>query len=128
MKRIAIILLTLTYILSVSGVSGSNFYCCGKYKDTYLFSHFENNKNCKKKEANSKCCDNKFFFVKVKDNHSPAHSLKVNVDVVKVLYTSSDCIYDFNKTFEKSIESIFLSSNPPPDKLPVYLSNKSFLI
>ncbi|MEJ7678313.1 MAG: hypothetical protein WKG06_10720 [Segetibacter sp.] len=54
------------------GFSFKQFYCCGKLKST-TFSLVQQDKNeCGKGNEKNGCCDNKYQFFKVKDNHITA--------------------------------------------------------
>ena len=125
MKKVALIFITLSYLVSVSGVAWGNFYCCGKLKETFLFSSKEAakfSKNCKGDKLPG-CCDTKTFFSKVKDNHSPSQESKVNgTDGKKLFYSSTPALaVSQNRDFAYSAFP-FLHAPPLISKQPVYLS------
>jgi hypothetical protein len=124
MKRIALLVIAVTYLVSVSGVAWGNFYCCGKLKETFLFSSKEASKISKTCKGNKLpgCCDTKTFFAKVKDNHSPSTEVKVKGASCSTLMYSAAV---FNTIFQSANSIItFASTHAPPllSKLPVYLS------
>ncbi len=128
MKRTPIILITAIYFLSICGVSGSNFYCCGKYKESYFFAHLNAGKGCMDDKNTKDCCVTKVFFVKVKDTHSPSIQIKGIIADVSTLYypTFSEL---FNNSIANDAPSLALL-HPPPliRKQPVYLAYGVFLI
>ena len=128
-KRVSIVLIAAAYLISVSGVSGSNFYCCGKYKESYFFSHIISKTNCKEDLNAKDCCVTKVFFVKVKDNHSPSNELKVNgAETITLLQPFYSEIFHSQNIADDSQSSVLLHPPPLISKLPVYLSNEAFLI
>ena len=128
MKGIAIILFAALYLVSISGVAVSSFYCCGKLKETYVFYSTATPENCKGNKLPG-CCDTKTTLVKVKDNHSPAAPIKINCsDAVKIFCSSlaglNICTsYNPDKNF-----STLIHAPPLPSERPVYLSVRSFRI
>lgn len=70
MKKIAVILLTLIYSVSVYGVTINKFYCCGKLADVSLTT-ISHSKMDSKVDDNT-CCKTIKTNIKVKDNHISA--------------------------------------------------------
>lgn len=67
-KKITIILLLGIYSFSTLGLSLKSFYCCGKLKSvTVSISHQQ--QKCRNDDGMNNCCNTKFQFFKVKDNH-----------------------------------------------------------
>jgi hypothetical protein len=68
-KRIIAILLLSLYSFSTIGLSLKSFYCCGKLKTVSVVIA----QNAQQKYSNGNgmgdCCQTKFQFFKVKDNH-----------------------------------------------------------
>ena len=128
MKRIAVIFFTLIYLLSTSGVAWSNFYCCGKFKESYWFQFHNSSKDCKgNKKAG--CCDTKSFFAKVKDNHSPSSTIKVTGAKINALfYSTFVAVFNFRKASIEPLSFAFLHAPPLISKQPVYLSLNNFRI
>ncbi len=129
MKRITVIFLSLIYLVSTSGVAWSQFYCCGKLKETYIFGHSNFGKECKKGKKMPGCCETKTFFAKVKDSHSPSLIIKAgNIYVAKIFNSFSSelkqaRIVGFcNTTFSSFHAPPWLSSQP------VYLSVSNFRV
>src|SRR4051812_40922750 len=72
MKKDAVILLICVYSLATMGFTIKQFYCCGKLKSiTFSFAQ-EIKDKCAKGNDKAGCCDKKFQFFKVKDNHISA--------------------------------------------------------
>ena len=128
-KRISIVLIATVNLISVSGVVGSNFYCCGKYKESYFFTHISKGSNCNEDFTAKDCCVTKIFSLKVKDNHSPSQVAKTNgMERITFLNPFFSDIVQLNNTSDDQLLSIIIHPPPKVSKLPVYLSNEVFLI
>ena len=128
MKKIAVILFTMLYLVSNSGLAINNFYCCGKFKETYIFHSKATPKNCKGNKLPG-CCDTKTVVVKVKADHSPAQQLNIKANSFSFNIFSSAQIVSIS--FYDGVHShISALSHAPPliSELPVYLSVCSFRI
>ena len=114
MKKGAVLFIAVLYLVSTSGVVWGNFYCCGKLKETFLFSSKELpkiSKSCKGNKVPG-CCDTKTFFAKVKDNHSPSTEVKVNAASCNTLMYSASV---FNATFQNANSAVpFALTHAPP--------------
>lgn len=128
MKKAAIILLICVYSLATMGFSLKQFYCCGKLKSiTFSLPHQAKDK-CAKGNDKSGCCDSKFQFFKVKDNHISAGQADFPVKhfVDLHLYTPSfqDIFFISQKT------TIACRSNAPPlhQSVPIYIYNCVFRV
>ena len=129
MKRITVILITLLYLVSTSGVALSNFYCCGKLKETFIFSHHDYGKDCKGNKKASGCCDTKTVYFKVKDNHSLSTEVKANgADFTKLLHNIFLPLFIFQNASSQAASFAFLHAPPLISKQPVYLSVCNFRI
>ena len=127
MKKVSLILLVGIYSLAIMGFSLKQFYCCGKLKSITisLAAHAEKSG---KDNGKSGCCDNKYQFFKVKDNHISADQI-----INPATYFSD--LHDFNPyfpiaTFSVEETTIPYSSHAPPlyNGVPVYISNCVFRI
>lgn len=129
MKRVAVIFLALLYITSTSGVALSNFYCCGKWKETFLFSHHDYGKDCKQNKKVPGCCDTKTILVKVNDSHSGSQQVKVNDNnFSKQMFTVAHTIIQPFLSSDDSHSFAFVHVPPLISKQPVYLSVCNFRI
>jgi hypothetical protein len=128
MKKIAVIFFAALYLISISGVAVSSFYCCGKLKEIFVFQSKVTPKNCKGNKLPG-CCDTKTTLVKVKDDHSASQQFKLSANdfpinnFTALLFTG----YLSCPVAEPSLLSL---SHAPPliSDQPVYLSVNSFLI
>ena len=128
MKSAAIIFLISVYFLAIMGLSLKQFYCCGVLKSTTISLSHQTKASCAKGDNKTGCCDNKFLFFKVKDNHiSSDHAdfaFKYFVDLQ--IYDRSFrhiSITDQQKTIA------YRSHAPPLDlTIPIYLYNRVFRI
>lgn len=128
MKRITLLLLTVVYFISTSGIAFGSFYCCGKLKETYLFSS-PSEKSCHHNSKMPGCCDTKQFFAKVKDNHTPSTKLNlVNNDTGKLLNSLMVSISIFLNPVSEIKLFPFLPDPPLLSDQPVYLSLGNFRI
>jgi len=129
MKRIVVVFLTFFYILSTSGVAWSSFYCCGKLKETYFFTHNDNGKSCKQDKKMPGCCDTKTYFAKVKDSHSPSAELKFSQNnFSQQLFTIASSNMGAFSSWDESSYSALIHAPPLLSKQPVYLSVCNFRI
>ncbi|HKR03259.1 MAG TPA: hypothetical protein VJY62_01380 [Bacteroidia bacterium] len=128
MKRIAVILFTLLYLVSASGIAISNFYCCGKLKETYLLNPKYISNDCKGNKLPG-CCDTKTVLIKVKDNHSPSQQLKSFTNDFSIqLFGGVHLINDIFLSADESPLFAFIHAPPLISKSPVYLSVCNFRI
>ncbi len=128
MKKVVLILLICSYSLATMGFSLKEFYCCGKLKSVTLELTPNKKQTCNKGDGGSGCCDNKYQFYKVKDNHVASK------DVNNSLKYFTD-LNLFTPTFQKILFSspkIFVAnrSNAPPihSGVSTYLFNCVFRI
>ena len=129
MKKIAVIFFTLLYLVSTSGIAYSSFYCCGKLKETYLFTHYNFGKDCKGNKKDPGCCDTKTFFAKVKDHHTPSTDIKViGADFNNILHPLFLAHFIFQNESIQTTSFAFIHAPPLISKQPVYLSVCNFRI
>ncbi len=122
MKKIILVFFTLLYLVSTSGITLSNFYCCGKLKETYIFSHHDYGKNCKGSKKPG-CCDTKTVCCQVKDNHSPSTKIKVGTPTFNVIiHTTALSLFTFQNLNSETLFSTNLHAPPLLSKQPVYLA------
>lgn len=124
MKKISIILLLVSYSLATMGISLNQFYCCGKLKSVTVTLSQDIKQKCSKKG----CCENKYQFVKVKDNHVTANEMTSPVKNFTNLHS-----FDF--TFEDVIPDYQMITvankiNAPPlySHVPIYIYNCVFRV
>ena len=110
--------------MATMGVSLNQFYCCGKLKSLTISLTDYTTRKCNK----SGCCENKYHYVKVKDNHitagevsSPAKSF-INLH----LFTPSFKII----AIDHQLLTVANRSNAPPlyPHVPFYIYNRVFRI
>lgn len=127
MKKAALILLIGIYSLATMGFSLKEFYCCGKLKSINLSLTPDIKKNCDKGEGDG-CCDNKYQFFKVKDNHISADQISSPA----IYFTDLDLYTHTSQITTISVEktTVAYSSHAPPlyKGVAVYISNCVFRI
>ena len=129
MKRTATIFFALVYLMSTSGAVWSNFYCCGKWKETYFFKSKELSKDCRGNKKGPGCCNTKTFSFKVKDNHTPSTQVKANsADVTKFFSPTFISLFNSQHVSSETYSFAFLHAPPFISKQPVYLAVCNFRI
>lgn len=128
MKKIVLILLINSYSLATMGFSLKEFYCCGKLKSVSMELTPNKKPTCNKEDGRSGCCDNKYQFYKVNDNHL----LEKVVDIPLSYFTDLDL-------FTSRVQSISIGTNewevinrshalPIFKGVPIYIYNCVFRI
>lgn len=128
MKKAVIILLICVYSLATIGFTLKHFYCCGKFKSiTLSLAHQEEDK-CAKGDDKSGCCDSKFQFLKVRDNHISANEAGFPVKCFVDLHLYTPSFQDISFVSQKT--TIANRSNAPPlyQGVPIYIYNCVFRI
>ena len=122
MKKAAIILLICVYSLATMGFTLKQFYCCGKLKSITLSLIQEPKDKCAKGDDKTGCCDSKFQFFKVKDNHISADQADFPVNHFVDLHLYTPSFQDISFVSHKA--TIAYRSNAPPlhTGIPVYIS------
>lgn len=128
MKKITIILLLGIYSLSTLGLSLKSFYCCGKLKSVKVSIAEDQQQRYANDNGNSDCCQTKYQFFKVKDNHFAGDV--VNVPILHFcylhLFTSPYQIVNYPSE-KKDLANL---SNAPPlhHTVPDYIFNCVFKV
>jgi hypothetical protein len=127
-KRIALISLTVIYLLSALGISVSSFYCCGKLESTSISFNSAQKTMCKMATGMPGCCKTKTQLLKVKDQHVGSQALSLNVNLFHAIIPAYSTL-DFSVYSFKS-EYFAFNSHAPPDwpQAPVYILNCTYRI
>ncbi len=127
MKRSLILFFTVAYLVSISGVVISNFYCCGQFKKSYLFQNKIISSSCKEKVEGPGCCDTQTKQIKVKDDHSSVDNFKVQPKESDFTFTAK--LFTNLFSFQSSGISNSIFHIPPLIcKEPSYISQCVFRI
>ncbi|MFA6086330.1 hypothetical protein [Mucilaginibacter sp.] len=128
MKRIALISLTVIYLLSASGITVSSFYCCGKLESTSVSFDSAQKTACKMATGMPGCCKTKTQLFKVKDQHVGSQALSLNAGLFHAIIPACS-IFDFSVYSFKPDYTAF-NSHAPPDwpQAPVYILNCTYRI
>src|ERR1035437_2479269 len=78
MKRTALLLLTVIYLLSTLGVVADSYYCCGKLQSTSVLEKHSASPVCKMHDQMKNCCKTKKQFFKLNDAHIYASSFSLD--------------------------------------------------
>lgn len=125
MKKLALILITVVYMLSFVGMSVNQFYCCGK-----LSSESVSFLGGKQKEANdaSDCCKTTHQYLKIKDAH-------ISSDYISNPEKHFSFVHTIFSLFESTIpanQQTFVRNNinAPPllSGSPIYIFNCTYRI
>ncbi len=128
MKKAFLILLICSYSLATMGYSLNEFYCCGKLKSVTVEFTPNKKQSCSKGDEKSGCCDSKYHFFKVKDNHFSENDVAIPlnyfIDVDLFLSTVQ------SKSFALLQINVINGSHAPPlyTGIPIYISNCVFRI
>jgi len=128
MKKVALILLICVYSLATMGFSLKQFYCCGKLKSVAISLTQDANQKSGKGIKKSGCCDNKYQFFKVKDNHITADQVNSPVKCFIDLHLYAPSFQEITFASQKTL--ISYRSNAPPlyTGVPLYIYNCIFRI
>src|SRR3982751_2090154 len=77
MKKASLILLICCYSLATIGLSLKQFYCCGKLSSVTVVLTQVEKKAGNERYKEQGCCNNKYQFFKVNDNHFAGNISKV---------------------------------------------------
>ncbi len=128
MKKIVLILLICSYSLATMGFSLKEFYCCGKLKSATIELTPNKKQTCSKGNEKSGCCDNKYHFFKVKDNHISGKDLDIPLKYFTDLASYTSEVQPISFASQK-IDVINGSHAPPLHTgVPIYISNCVFRI
>ncbi|MEJ7828449.1 MAG: hypothetical protein WKF91_09645 [Segetibacter sp.] len=127
MKKIVLILLICSYSLATMGFSTKEFYCCGELKSVTVELTPSKKQTCKKGAGNG-CCDNKYQFYKIKDNHLSGKAVDIPLKyfIGVDLFTSEIPSISFVR---QEIDVVNGSHAPPSyTGVPIHISNCVFII
>ncbi|NNV55441.1 HYC_CC_PP family protein [Limnovirga soli] len=129
MKKLLVFILSFVYIMAATGASVHIHYCMDKLVAVNFKADTKNCKSCGMAKAKSEgCCKDELAHIKV-DKDQLASSFHFN-GIGNILaiamppqYKPSPAIYFTSLQVQQPV-----SNAPPPDKLPIYLLKRSFLI
>ena len=126
MKKLAVIPFLFLYVLSMSGVSVSAHYCCGKIASVRV--SFAADKCASDK--NKRCCNDITHFIKVRSSQQSAVSditfnePTLQLHTILPVINAWAALYSPNRTHN----NFFFQSPPLQTRLPLFIRNESFLI
>jgi len=127
MKKVALILLICSYSLATMGFSLKEFYCCGKLKSVTVELTPNKKQTCNKGDG-SGCCDYKYKFYKVKDNHLSGKAIDISLKYFTDLDLFTSEVQSIS--FVTQEIDVINGSHAPPlyTGVPIYISNCVFRI
>ena len=127
MKKAAITLLICIYSMATMGFTLRQFYCCGILKSITLSLTQDTKLKCGKGSGDG-CCNNKYQFFKVKDNHITADQVSSLVKYSIDLHLYNPALNEISFASQKTL--ISYRSNAPPLHThgPLYIYNCVFRI
>ena len=129
MKRASLILLICCYSLATIGLSLKQFYCCGKLSSVTVVLAPEEKKAHNGGYEEPGCCNNKYQFFKVNDNHFAGNTSKVPCKPFIDLGSFIPC---FRQIFSlpSATTMVANNTNAPPlhNGVPGFIFNCVFLI
>jgi len=123
MKKVVAILLLFVYAASIAGFGIKTFYCCSKLRSVSAILLLDRSSGNAADKNDDGCCNTKYSFFKIKDNHKAASALTVPVQPVV------DVLFDFPSSpvgscFYGNIQVAHRSNAPPPFVgRPTYMIN-----
>jgi hypothetical protein len=127
MKRTALILLMVVYLLSIAGIGVNRFYCCGKLASvSFTYGAADNSGKALGEKDN--CCKNENQIFKVKDSHMNVAAFEFSSLNPSLLPTITYFAF-INPVNERSIYNHYSANSPPirPD-IPFYALNCAYRI
>ncbi len=123
MKKAALILLVTIYALSSFGIGIKQFYCCGELEATNLTFIQQDVKKCGKQDEEG-CCQTKYQFYKVSDQHAAAVDIISPTKQFTLLHVFTP-IYTSLALVNQQLNDSANSSNAPPlhSGVPLFIFN-----
>lgn len=124
MRKIATLLLLFLYTTSITGFGVKTFYCCNKLRSVSATFLLDARSEYAKEKSHPGCCDTKYTFFKVRDNHQSAGEVHAPLkpDIAAQLFYIS---YRSAVSLLNSSERVLHRSNAPPvvSNRPSYIIN-----
>jgi hypothetical protein len=129
MKKIAAILLILTYSMSSFGIGLREFYCCGKLKSVSILIINVEKEKCNKAANQEGCCKTKYQHFKVKDNHIAIAGFTVPVKFYSDSYSFTVVAQSISAITQLTeVNALPVHAPPLHQAVPVYIANCVFRI
>jgi hypothetical protein len=128
MKKVSLILLITIYSVATVGVCLKKFYCCGNLKSVSVVITDTEKEKCGMGDEKSGCCESRFQWLKVKDDHLAPSDIDLSFKHFTDLHIFTP-LWQTAK-YELNEEVIINGSHAPPldAGIPIYISNRVFRI
>lgn len=128
MKKLALILLTAVYMLSIVGVGVSQFYCCSKLKSVSLSLNSKDQSKCKKDTQDDGCCKETYQYLKVNDSHFASDDVSFAKKYFSILHTEFPVFELIAPQIQQTVASNNINTPPLLSKNPIYIFNCTYRI
>lgn len=126
MKKIALLLFTLLYLVTSTGVAMNIHLCKGRVVSVKFFDFKAKKCPCGKKKS-VPCCDNIQHLLKIKDDHKISSNANFSVpfSMIAVAFQSAQIqhLFPVQRLFSATVTSV-----SPPASKPIFIRNHSLLI
>jgi hypothetical protein len=128
MKHNAILIITLIYLLSCTGITVGRLYCCGKLIAVSLNLGSLDQPEKKSEKTKDSCCNNIKQTFKIKDAHFNTDIISIHHSI-PVLFSGFSVFRLLERAINLPITDTYLDSAPPCISLmPIYTLNCSYRI
>lgn len=128
MKKHALILLTVVYMLSTVGIAVSQFYCCNKLTSVSLSFNSKDQSNCKNDTHNDGCCKTTHQYLKIKDSHFASNDISLAEKYFSILHTAFPEFELIAPKIQQAVVSNNINAPPLLSSNPIYIFNCTYRI
>lgn len=128
MKKLALILLTAVYMLSIVGIGVSQFYCCSKLKSVSFSFNSKEQSNCKNNTKDDGCCKTTHQYLKVNDSHFASNDVSLAEKYFSILHTEFLVFELIGPQIQQAVASNNINAPPLLSKNPIYIFNCTYRI
>jgi len=125
LKRISTILLSIVYLVLVTGISLNFHYCGGKLKSIAIQSKAEAC-CCGGDEMESNCCNNKQLLIQFHTDQKLIVSNKISFELSEYIEIERPEL-KIENLLQSTTQNFLFFDIPPPPKIAIWKSNCSYL-
>lgn len=128
MKKLALILLTVVYMLSTAGIAVSQFYCCSKLKSVNFSLSSADYKTCKNDAKDDDCCKTTHQYLKVKDSHISINAVSFPEKYFAIIHTDFPVFELIAPEKQPAVSANNINAPPLISGNPIYIFNCTYRI